>query len=380
MHGGFAGYITALNGEDGTILWDDQIEPNGTINGEVIILDADKDGDLDIVTSSWNFAGPSNICCYEAATLNPLWCYQDDLGNMYHGPSFADIDQDEKMELAITTADGQLLVINAEDGSLHWERTYDIPFHNSIYATSIADFNDDGLYEIVFFDYGVVGVWSHDGQLLWSEDLGFTEVFRGASISDINNDDRLDLVFAGDDFLYALDGATGNEHWKLDLAAHDGRSLFSLDHGVLIADFNGDDLLDIFVTGGYGISDPTIENNFGRAYCITTNSTGGPEWTMFRRDSVRSGTLPIQDISTTTNRSDPIDISIFPNPVSDILFLASTETVEVDYVSILDMNGQEVMTSNSSKSIRVSSLPVSQYVIEVHTSRGVIRKSFSKVD
>jgi hypothetical protein len=203
---------------------------------------------------------------------------------MYHGCSFADIDEDGRPEVVIGCYDGDLYVFNAENGSLLWE------YQGVLYLgapTSIADLNSDGHYEIVFVSSYTLKVISHTGNILWSHTTGGS-IFRGAGIADINGDDDLDVVFGSDDgILRALRGDNGNVIWTCDLEAHYGRT-FNMDNAPIIADFDNNDSLDVFIIGGYG-SSSTPTQNHGRGYMLTAGSGNGPGWKMFRHDQNHSG-------------------------------------------------------------------------------------------
>ena len=54
----------------------------------------------------------------------------------------------------------------------------------------------------------------------------------------------------------------------------------------MIADFNNDGKLDIFIIGGY-VSKSTLSH--GRAYALTAGNGTGPGWPMFRHDLNHSG-------------------------------------------------------------------------------------------
>ena len=353
LHGNFGGSVSCLNGEDGSIEWDLSVDPNSWIQTAPAIMDVDNNDVLDFVVGNWSFGTNHKIFCYRADNQELLW--DSDLPNepMYHGTSFADIDSDGFIELVIGSYDGSIYVLNAEDGSEHW--TFSFP--NAVYtaaATSIADLNNDDYYEIVFFDFNMVGVLSHTGTLLWDYTIpSLGQSFRGAAISDINNDEILDVVFgASNGSLYALSGNNGSLIWSLDLAAHYGNPNFEIDHGPVIADFNNDGLLDVFVVGGH-TEFPDFSGNYGRAYAITTNSLGGPDWLMFRRDSTRSGTVPI---NISTPLADPegieFDFKLFPNPSKGIV------AVELDLVAhrslslnVYDSKGRLVETPLDGKDL-----------------------------
>jgi hypothetical protein len=197
---------------------------------------------------------------------------------MYHGGSFADIDEDGKLEIAIGCYDGHVYVLNSEDGSLLWE--YSAPYYIGA-PTSIADLNRDNHLEIVYVSYNIVGALSYKGDLLWSYTT-IGNAFRGVSIADINGDGCLDVVFGSEDgTLRILRGDNGQKIRSYDLQKHYGKT-FEIDHAPVIADFNNDGKLDIFIVGGYGVYPP--EENHGRAYALTGDEGTGPGWPMFRHD------------------------------------------------------------------------------------------------
>ena len=230
------------------------MDGNSWIQTAPIILDADRNGQLDFVVANYSFGTDHRIFCYQANTQELLWSTDLPGDVMYHGASFANLDEDEYMELVIGSYDGSVYALNAEDGSEYWS----FSFPNSWYVpspTSIADLNNDQKLEIVFFDGDHVGVLTHDGELLWDYTIPVLgQSFRGAAISDINNDQILDVVFGSNDGkVYTLSGDDGEVIWTLDLAAHYGSPDFAIDHGPVIADFDNDGLLDIFVVGGHTV-------------------------------------------------------------------------------------------------------------------------------
>ncbi len=282
VFGAWGGYVYCLNGENGTQRWRVNVGTSSYIQSEPNILDVDGDGDLDVVVAQW--AGDSRVYALEGLDGSTLW-YSDAPDDwMYHGGSFADIDEDGKPEIAIGCYDNSVYLLNAEDGSLEWKYT-DIFYVGA--PTSVADLNGDGHLETVFVSYNRVGVLSHTGTRLWSYSVG-GNVFRGAAIADVDGDGGLDVAFGCDDgLLRVLNGDTGTLIWSYNLKSHYGQT-FEMDNAPVIADFDNDGKLDIFIIGGYGTSS-NPSNNHGRAYALTAGDGTGPGWPKFRHDIRNSG-------------------------------------------------------------------------------------------
>ena len=298
--GTFYGNVFCLNGEDGNICWQKNLGTNSYIQSEPAVLDLNNDGQLDVVVAQ--FAGDCRVYALWGNNGSTLWYSDLPQDYMYHGCSFADIDTDGKPELIIGCYDSHVYVLNGEDGSLTWQ--YIAPYYIGA-PTSIGDLNNDGYFEIVFVSYNILGMLSHTGSLLWSVSTG-GNIFRGAALSDIDGDGTLDVVFGSDDgILRALKGDNGQVIWTYDLQAHYGL-VFEMDHAPVIADFNNDGKLDVFVVGGYGSSNPPT-NNHGRAYALTAGDGSGPGWPMFRHDCLHSSCFP-----TSSNQPPTISNSIGP--------------------------------------------------------------------
>jgi outer membrane protein assembly factor BamB len=277
VFGTFYGYVYCLNGEDGSLAWRVNLGTNSYIQSGPGILDLDEDQQLDVVVAQW--AGDCRVYALKGDSGRVLWYSDAPTDYMYHGGSFADIDEDGKPEIAIGCYDNRLYVLNGEDGSLEWD--YPAPYYVGA-PTSIADLNNDDHMEIVFASWIKIGVLSHTGTLLWSYSAGGGN-FRGAAIADVDSNGVLDLAFGADDgILRVLRGDSGRVVWTYNLQAHYG-STFEMDHAPVIGDFDGDGKLDIFVIGGYAnSSQPNL--NHGRAYALTAGSGTGPGWPMFRHD------------------------------------------------------------------------------------------------
>ena len=288
IFGTFYGHVFCLNGEDGSICWQINLGTDSFIQSGPNILDLNDDGQLDVVVAQ--FRGDCRIYALNGDDGSILWFCDAPTDYMYHGGSFADIDEDGKPEIVIGSYDSHVYVLNGEDGSLEWE--YVAPYYVAA-PTSIADLNNDGHLEIVFCSNNLLGVLSHLGDLLWTHSTGGW-IFRGAAISDVDDDGVLDVVFGSNDgILRVLKGDNGQVVWTIDLEDEYGKT-YEIDNAPVIADFNNDGELDIFVVGGYGSSNPS-SNNHGRGYALSAGVGSGSGWPMFRYDLCHSACYAVND-------------------------------------------------------------------------------------
>jgi outer membrane protein assembly factor BamB len=273
------GYVHVLHGENGKLFR--KIGPfNGHIQSGPAVLDLDCDGQLDIVVAM--FGGDNKVYAVNGSDFSSMWTFQTG-DSMYHGCSFADIDNDGKPEVVIGSYDENVYALNGEDGSLKWSYHGDGAF----YITSIADLDNDGHYEIIASGNTQLTVLTHTGAKLW--DISTALAFRGASIADIDDNGELDVVVGDSNgIIRVLRGNTGANIWSFDAKADYGQATFEIDHGPIIADLDGDEKLDIFFVGGRGYSSDPM-NNYGRAYALRAGNGGGKGWCMFRHDFSNSG-------------------------------------------------------------------------------------------
>ena len=367
LHGEFNGWVICINGEDGSVLWEFQAAQNAWIQTAPTIFDVDMDGDLDFVVATWSFGDDHRIMAYQANNHALLW--ESDLPEdvIYHGASHAYLDDDTFEELVIGDYSGQLMVINAEDGSTAW--TYRLPFSVSISApTSLADLDGDGDLEILFFDWFQLVALNSNGTRRWQFNIPDNSLaFRGCAVSDIDNDQEPDVVFATTSgWVYGVDGQTGEELWSMDLGSSSGISGFEFNHGPLIGDFDGDARMDVFVAGGYA-EYPVVENNIGRAFALATGEYGGPDWPMFRRDVIRSGCV-----------CDPFDAIDLPNPGEmgfDVYFDPDSRQIKVigeenvegnwDKILLFDALGRRIAALNPGNTHLTANIHPGMYLCQI---------------
>jgi outer membrane protein assembly factor BamB len=314
--GDFYGRIISWSGENGTQLWAKLVDSNSTVQTEPVISDVNGDGDLDCVVATWKINKKNRISAYRLKDGELIWSSNEPANTLYHGPVILDLDKDNDLEVVIGSYDGYLYCLNGKDGSIKW--TFNYPDKRFIGAPVTAgDLTGDGKYELAFVCGSKLGVLNSHGQLLWDYDMGFQYTsFRGSVFSDMDNLPGLDLLFGSSSGkIIALRGYDGFKIFEYDMSSDYGK-VFNIDHAPIVADFNNDGLTDCFFVGGY-TEYPDVEKSYGRAYMITIGKTRGPDWLMFRQNIRRNAVLPINQLTVPDENFESESIS--PNPALDYI-------------------------------------------------------------
>ncbi len=356
----FNGQLRIYNGEDGSTYKTIQVDKKGgTIQTEPTLVDVNGDGRLDVIMANHYNVDGCYIWAYDILSADTLWTnYLFDTSstyNAYHGGAVADIDADGKLEYVIGSNNGMVRALNVENGSVLWTKL--IPKSNMA-PISIADLNNDGDLEIVVTNNDWVTlderIWVLEGKTgatEWSYKTTFSS-FRGCAIADINGNGILDLVagyYMGD--VIAVEPYTGLI-WKTNLKNYllPGLPYFMVDHGPLVADFDKNGTMDVFVVVGYGTYTPD-SLNCGKAIMIEAGIGKCPEWLMFRQDIHRSGYLSKPEIDAACKPAAIPDknesnatIKVWPNP--------SKGNIHIDFpgtysINIYDLQGRNLFSKSN---------------------------------
>jgi outer membrane protein assembly factor BamB len=281
------GDVSVYRADTRKLVW--RREFKGCVQSAPCLIDLNDDKVLDVIAASWR--GDNAVHAFSGKDGKDLWTFEtmgeedtprSHLG-MYHGVSAGVLRKGDGLRIAFATCStrrGTLFVVDAK-GKLVWKKVLG---EYCFAPTTMADLDGNGQREIV-----VCGrkthAFKHDGEKLWSADAGSA---RGPAIVDLDGDGDLDLVLgARGRKAVALDGPTGKELWSFEATC--GKHPYEgLDSGPLVADFDGDGRLDVFLVAGKGTSDKTRGQNYGRAYAIRAGKGQGT-WKTFRGNHRRTG-------------------------------------------------------------------------------------------
>ncbi len=244
------GRAHCLNAEDGSVKWIFDLGGCGDV--APLIGDVNNDGKLEVII---NGSCNPTIFCLDGATGEVIWSQPSGGGDS--PPTMADIDQDNMPEVLFGNFDGQIRVLNGEDGSIakiiqaipdgraiQTEPTLvDVNADGKLDILGANYFNDEGLF-VKAFDYeSGLPIWTNE-KIVPGADL---HAYHGGAVADIDNDGLPEYVIgSGAGLVYAINLEDGSDLWTLELNASNmsAISIADLDaDGALEVVFNNNDYL-----------------------------------------------------------------------------------------------------------------------------------------
>ena len=217
--GDFAGAIN----NDGTLKWISNERANrtfGSNNGGITIADLEGDGFAEVIIGDL-------VLNSDGSTK---WRGADNQGdgNNVEVPVVADLDLDGSPEVIMET------IAHRADGSVYWKDTTILTG-----GKAVGNFDNDPFPEIVVVRGGQATLFEHDGTIKWGP-VAFDTLLNGGfpTIVDVDGDGVPEIGVAG--FTkYSLLNADGSIKWQAN--THDGSGLT----GSAAFDFDGDGIVEI---------------------------------------------------------------------------------------------------------------------------------------
>jgi hypothetical protein len=358
-------------------------------------VDYNGDGLLDLVISNSGYfqgasvyktglalyknIGTTSLAKFELQSRDWLGFSTLNIANM--APSFGDMDGDGDQDM----------VCGSNDGTVHFFRNI---------ASTGAEMN----LQYVANYFGTIDVGNFSAPFIYDfEGDGKNEVIVGERFDNINV-----LSNTGDltnpNFILLTDSL-----YKINLrkisAYPSGRARLSIQNlrpneapSVMISNANG----KIYNMGKFNANMSTPLTNpidsLNLESGIFSNSNGGFYFSMADLNNdqkpeliagnPQGGVILYRNTSLNVgleNTYKPLDISIYPNPASDNIFIRTNDSEKFSKVQLLDLNGKvvvEINEENSFQKIDTKNLPSGMYIIRVlgsqsvHTSKVIVNSKF----
>lgn len=143
------------------------------------------------------------------------------------------------------------------------------------------------------------------------------------------------------------------------------------DYNIIWTDFDTQ-ASNVFVAKNASYT-PSVSGAYRFAIRNSSQSTGSGTHYLFVDNLVISSALSVEDF----NQSG---LSLYPNPVLDVITLQNTNNLTIKKFSVVDMNGRVLQTNTLSNdnSINLSALSKGIYFIQLDTEKGILSKKIIK--
>src|SRR5690554_5558596 len=230
-------------------------------DGNSVFADVDGDGDLDLFIVG--FASGESVILYKNDGNGN---YTEDTGNSFEGVrqadvAVADVNGNGHLDLLISgrnSSGNAITNLYLNDGTGQYTLDNSVNFDGVKLGTvDFADFNGDGSPDVLITGdngniNGITKIYFNDGSGSFTEQTGTPLIgvdYSAVIILDVNGDNHLDIIISGD---------KGNPDYSTNLYINNGVGQFTLQNSGLLAinrgalayaDVDGDGDLDVVVSG-----------------------------------------------------------------------------------------------------------------------------------
>jgi len=237
--GGNDDQVTALNGNNGNVLWQFTNTGNQIYRKCLQATDLNDDGNIDVIAG----CDDSNVYGINGLNGNQIW--SRNVGAAVNEVELAQMDGTGPLDIVAAVGTGtsgeKVVVINGSNGNILW--TYNAP--EGVEHIEVFDVNDDSYLDIAaaitpFSPTQVIMIDGSTHTTLWTKSMSIASNVHSLAHGDLNGDDVPDVVIPGtstDKKVYALNGNNGNELWSYQAGGEINT--------VAVIDIDSDDELDV---------------------------------------------------------------------------------------------------------------------------------------
>ena len=176
----------------------------------------------------------------------------------FHSVVIADMDNDGNPDIVGGAGTPGLVTISYGDGNGAVSEPQFLPVHGEVRSVAVADFNEDGLNDIVFSvqrETSGIRLWMNQSDRKWKQENGPTRLnqYQNIKTADVNGDGHMDVIAANS----TEESNAGVQVWlgngKGGWIGESGPTTLGRYMDVAVADLNKDGFPDL-VGAGWGIS------------------------------------------------------------------------------------------------------------------------------